>query len=172
MLDMSGRLDEAVALTRAAVDLDPENVLARRGLGRLYAFAGLPDSAVAQFERAFSIDSTIFGGRTNLMFGYAAAGRWDDVARQRALLARERVGNSPNYYRMMVSLVYGQTADAMTALERGVANREPLLGNMSLPCDPILDPLKADPRFAVLMAKLGARPCLPSRRWPIGPPPR
>jgi hypothetical protein len=105
MLDMSGRLDEAVALTRAAVDLDPENVLARRGLGRLYAFAGLPDSAVAQFERAFSIDSTIFGGRTNLMFGYAATGRWDDVARQRALLARERVGNSPNYYRMMVSLV-------------------------------------------------------------------
>ena len=73
---------------------------------------------------------------------------------------------------MMVALVYGDYGDAMTALERGVANREPLFSNMSLPCDPILDPLKADPRFPALMARLGARVCPASGRWPIGPPPR
>ena len=172
MLEMAHRFDEAIVEGRAAVELDPASALALRGLGRFYAFAGKRDSAVAQLERAFKIDSTIFGGRTNLIFGYAVAGRWDDVARHRALLAGEPTGNSPNYYTMMVALVYGDYGDAMTALERGVANREPLFSNMSLPCDPILDPLKADPRFPALMARLGARVCPASGRWPIGPPPR
>ena len=45
----------------------------------------------------------------------------------------------------------------------------------ALPCDPVFDRLKANPRFDVLMQRIGARTCPPSVNWPIrqpGSPPR
>jgi hypothetical protein len=66
-------------------------------------------------------------------------------------------------------LAFGETDAAMTALERGVAAREPLLGIVSLACDPLFDPLKSNPRFSPLVQRLGARVCPATGTWPIGP---
>ena len=136
-------------------------------------FAGKPDSAVAQLETALALDSTAFGARANLVFGYAAAGRWADATRQRLLAEREgERSNSANYYRVLVALAFGENAAAMAAFERGVSDREPLFSNVSLPCDPRFDPLKTDPRFTEVMRRVGGRACAPKVRWPIGPPPK
>ena len=172
LIFQSRQYESAVAEGKAALDLDPKNVLMLQGLGFSFAFNGMPDSAVAAFETAFRLNPAILGGRSNLVFGYAAAGRWNDAARQRALLQREAGGNSPNYHRMIGDLGFGEYDAAMTALERGVAAREALLGIMSVPCDPLFDPLKPDPRFAALMQRLGARACPATGRWPIEPPSR
>ena len=158
---------EAIAENKAALDLDPRAVIVHVALGFAYAFSGLPDSAVAAFETAVKLNPKLFGGRSNLVFGYAVAGRWTDVARQRALIEEEGSGNSPNYYQMIVDLSYGKYDAAMTALERGIANREPLYGVFSIPCDPLYDPLKSNPRFAALMQRLGARVCPPTGKWPV-----
>jgi tetratricopeptide (TPR) repeat protein len=163
--------DAAIATTKAAIDLDSGNVLAHQGLGFLFAFNNMPDSAVRQLETAFSLDSTLFGGRSNLVFGYAVAGRWTDASRQRALLEREVGGNSPNYYRMVAHLAFGEYDAAMGALERSAAAREPLLGLPSIGCDPIFDPLKPDPRLSALVQRLGARTCSAVSKWPIAPRP-
>lgn len=167
VLALAHHLDEGLAYSRAAVDLEPTGVLGRRGLAFGYTFSGMPDSALAAFQKAFSLDSMGFGGRANLMFGYAVAGRRDEAERQRAILQREPGGNSPDYRAVMVGLSFGDYDAAMTALQRGVANREPLFSNVSLPCDPLFDPLKASPRFARLMQQLGARTCPPLAVWPI-----
>jgi tetratricopeptide (TPR) repeat protein len=166
------RYDESIPLIRAVVEMDPRNVLVRQSLGFAFAFANMPDSAVHTLETAFALDSTLFGRRSNLVFAYAIAGRWNDASRQRALLAREVGVNSPNYYRMMASLAFGEYDAAMGALERGVADREPLFGIGSIPCDPLFDPLKSDRRFGALMQRLGARACPASGKWPIAPRPR
>jgi len=171
-LQMDHKYDAAIAATKIAIDLDPKSVLPHQGRAFMFAFNHMPDSAVREFETAFSLDSTEFGGRSNLVFGYAAAGRWKDADRQRALLEREPSGNSPNWHRMIVALAYGDYNTAMTALERGVAEREPLFGIPSIPCDPIFDPLKVNPRFEQLMRRLEVRTCPATTPWPIARPPR
>jgi hypothetical protein len=87
-------------------------------------------------------------------------------------IEREVGVNSPNYYRMIASLAFGEYDAAMAALERGIADREPLFGIPIIRCDPLFDPLKPDPRFAALMQRLGARACPSSGKWPIAPRPR
>jgi hypothetical protein len=105
------------------------------------------------------------------MFGYAAAGRWKDADAQRDQLERAQNDNSPNYRRMMLGLAYGNYDAAMTALERGVASREALFGIVSIPCDQLFDPLKSNPRFEILMRRLGARMCPAAGKWPVAKPP-
>ena len=172
ILAQSRQYDAAIATLKAALDLDPTNVLMHQGLGFMFAFNGMRDSAVRAFETAFRLDSTVWGGRSNLVFGYAVAGRWTDATRQRTLLAREPGGTSPNYRRMILGLAYGDFGGAMTALERGVGAREPLFGTFSIPCDPLFDPLKSNPRFSVVMQRLGARACPATGKWPIATSPR
>jgi len=171
-LQMDHQYDAAIATTRIAIDLDPKSVLPHQGIAFMFAFNNMPDSAVREFETAFALDSTVFGSRSNLVFGYAAAGRWKDADRQRALLEHDHGGNSPDWHRMIVDLAYGDGNGAMTALERGVAEREPLFGIPSIPCDPIFDPLKSNPRFEQLMRRLEVRTCAATTKWPIAKPPR
>jgi serine/threonine protein kinase/tetratricopeptide (TPR) repeat protein len=171
-LELLRRYDEAIVSIRVAVELHPKGVLGLQGLGFVFAFNNMPDSAVHAFEAAFALDSTLFGRRTNLIFGYAAAGRWADASRQRALLEREPPTNSPNYYRFVAQVAFGEYDAAMNSLERGVTAREPLFGILSIPCDPLFDPLQPNPRFAALVKRLGGRPCAVTTKWPIALPPK
>jgi eukaryotic-like serine/threonine-protein kinase len=171
VLGTARRFDEAISQTKAAIELAPKLMLPRRQLGLLFALNGMPDSAVAALEAAVKLDSAAFGGRSNLVFAYALAGRWNDVARQQALVDRDG-GNSRNYHALIAHLVYGEFDAAMTAVVRGVDEHDELMGAMSIPCDPLLDPLKANPRFAPLMERIGARACPATVKWPIAAPRR
>ena len=171
-LALSGRLNEGIDQVRGALALDPNEVILNRELGYLLGFAGQPDSALAHFEKAYRIDSTNFGGRSNLIFGYALTGRWSDARRERALLERSRGGHSTNYEHMTSDLAFGDYDKAMSDLERSVDAREPLLWITSVACDPTFDPLKSDARFNRVMARLGASPCPPRYKWPIRRPPQ
>jgi eukaryotic-like serine/threonine-protein kinase len=166
LLASSGQYAEAIRQANKVLELDPTSVLTLQELGFLYALTGHPDSSVAAFQRAFQSDSMFFG-RSTLVFGYAAAGRWKDADRERALVDRDRNGNSPHYQQMIVHLAYGEYADAMTSLERGVATFEPRYSSSSIACDPIYDPLKSNPRFASLMLRIGAVACPASASWPV-----
>jgi serine/threonine-protein kinase len=168
-LELSRQFDEAITNVKQAIALAPTNVLGHQGLGFLYVFTGKPDSAVFAFQKAFALDSVIYG-RNNLVFGYAAAGRWADARRERALVDKASGGNSPNYHRMIAHLAFSEFDEAMTSLERGVANHEALFSNVSIPCDPIYDPLKASPRFGRLMKTIGADACPAAGVWPISKP--
>jgi tetratricopeptide (TPR) repeat protein len=161
----TGQYDSAMVQVSQASDLDPQNGLPLRQLGFFNVFAGKPERAVAFFAKAFALNPRTFGGRSNLVFGYAAAGDRREALRQRALLQRELGGNSRNYQDLLAHLAFGEFDMAMGALERGVANREPLFSNLSLPCDALFDPLKRNPRFVALMRQIGAVACPPRGAW-------
>jgi serine/threonine-protein kinase len=164
LLASSGHYAEAITQGKKVLELDPGSVLPLQELGFLYALTGQPDSSLAEFQAAFKSDPKIFG-RSNLVFGYAAAGRWQDADRERALVDRDRTSNSPNYQQMIVHLAYGEYDAAMTSLERGVATFEPRFASSSIACDPSYDALKSSQRFASLMLRVGARACPASAKW-------
>jgi serine/threonine-protein kinase len=170
-LELAGQDEEAIGLTKASIRLDSLNVLPLQALGVLYAVAGRPDSAAKYLESAYRVGPALFFRRANLVFADAVAGRWDDAARQRTLMDREVLGNSPNFIRLVADLALGAYDTAMTELDRSVAAREPLAGVLSLSCDPLFNPLKANPRFGALMRRIGATACPPAGRWPIAPRP-
>ncbi|MEP6989940.1 MAG: protein kinase [bacterium] len=171
LLGMVHQYDDAIAETRSTLALDPGHVFAYRELGFLYAFTGQRDSALAQFETAYRIDPRNFGSGANLVFGYAQAGRWKDAERMRASIEGQGGGGSPNYAHALADLSFGQYDAAMTALEAAVDHGDPLLASLSLPCELMFDPLKANARFDVLMRRIGAHACPASGRWPIHAPP-
>ncbi|HVT38914.1 MAG TPA: protein kinase [Gemmatimonadaceae bacterium] len=161
--------------TSGILDLDAGANAVRfwyQAAGTAYLFAGKLDSATAAFEKAVHIDPTLGGGRIyHLLFGYAAAGRWKEAREQRALLEHERGGNSENFQRIFIHEAFGRMDSAMVDLERAVAAKEPLYLTVDFSCDPRFDPLKADPKFGVLMKRIGVTVCPASGRWPLATPP-
>jgi len=170
VLYMMGRYDDAIAAARASLDIDPRSVVVYQALGYYFAFNGMPDSAVTAFETGYRINPGLFFGRANLVFGYAAAGRWKDAARQRQIAEREPNVESPNLKRAVIDIAFGQYDAAAASIDRAITDREVLVGVASLACDPIFDPLKSNPRFALSMARIGSRPCPARARWPISMP--
>ena len=100
------------------------------------------------------------------MFAYAAAGRWKDADEQRRL-ALTTPGNSPEYYKAVSAIIYGDTDTAMAAAERGIRAHEPLWNSIWLACEPMFAPLRRRARFEALVKELGATMCAPDDRWPI-----
>jgi serine/threonine-protein kinase len=161
------RFRDAVDLTKQITELDTAAAPAYENEGEAYVFLGKPDSALTAFKQAFAVAKGAYGARGSLIFGYAAAGRWADVERERQLAKHDPPGNSPYLAKAFDEALSGRIDVAMTALEKSVANREPSLGSMSLSCDPLVDPLKASPRFAPLMQRLGIRICPALGTWPV-----
>ena len=166
VLRMAGQYDDAAAMCRTGLALDPRNVLLHEGLGYALLFALRQDSAVASFEKAVHLDSTMIASRANLVLGYAAAGRWKDAGRLRRTL-ENGTGHLSEYERTIIQIAYGEFDAATVSLDRAVANREGIISIKSIACDPMFNPLKGSARFAQLLRRLGATPCSSSERWPV-----
>ncbi len=165
------RFREVVDATPAILRVVPQSSIVYWNLAEAYAFLGKPDSAVTAVENMLRISGGDFGGYGIAMFVYASAGQWDKV-RENETMARRLGGNSPNYLHTLSGLVYGDYGAAMTALERGVAAREPVFNTVMITCEPMFAKLHSNPRFVALANRLGSRICPEASPWPIGPSPK
>lgn len=180
------RHDESVAVARRAVQLDPLSVQARRTLGDAMWWAGDWDGTVAEsykllemepndpwayynagyghamlgrneeaidaFSRAMELDPTDPNMPTGLAWGWAKAGQRDSAL---AVLAGvpEESGNLKE-----IAIVYGELGDldrAFALLDRAAVEAPGTIG--ALRTDHSADPLKADPRYDELLAKVGLK---------------
>jgi eukaryotic-like serine/threonine-protein kinase len=167
------RFREAENEARRILAIDSTFPLAISSLGLAQAFGGQPDSAVHTLERSIRLYPDLLVLRGRLLYAYAAAGRWDDVERMRAVLRRP--GGDP-------------TGGPLSAFADFVAgDREPLTRLVSTPaglrgyidllrptaegtgCNPLADPLWADEHFRAAMRGLGMQPCPQARPWPLTP---
>jgi eukaryotic-like serine/threonine-protein kinase len=154
-------------LARQADELEANNVLNMQNVIVDYVMLGRADSAEAVAKRLERIDPRSYGGRSLLAAAYAAAGQWARVDAQRAQWEREPRSSSHEYERIYFELVDGRIDAAMDALQRSVAAHEPLVLVNNIACDPLLDPLKQNPRYAAVVATLGATACPALGAWPI-----
>ncbi len=177
----SGRSEAAMTQIRAARALDPVSALVLSHMANVYLLSGLTDSALAEARRAFETDSNNI---TTLIHGvriYMAMNRPQDahalvmrmqptvttVGQQLAVSgdvtgARQylaQLDSRPPQWgdetkRALTYLGLGDTAKALTGLERATAARE-LWPMMAPPTDHTYDAIRHSARFHLLLDRVG-----------------
>ncbi len=152
-LMLAGRYDEAIAELKRGTDMFPSLGLHHSMLAYAYYAKGDLQAAVREQEIAQRMDSTVVLREGQLAFMYGAAGQRD---RAQALLnhLKERpAGQVTPYVFALAYLGVGDQDAAFREMEKAVDIKDPVLSSWSLPKDPTLRALRADPRWKDLMRK-------------------
>jgi len=176
-----GDCTAGIAALRRAVVLDPLNPRVFKTLGAAYLAARRYPEAIAAMRRALELSpgmSTVHGsiGDALLLQGrYAEAQReyalepsdWarlagqaivlrrlgDQAGARAALAALVAQGDSNAYQLAQVRAQWGDAAGALASLDLAIRLYD--AGVLTMKTDPLLDPLRADPRFAARLEKAG-----------------
>jgi TolB-like protein/DNA-binding winged helix-turn-helix (wHTH) protein/Flp pilus assembly protein TadD len=145
--------DQAIQQGRKALQLDPNYVRTHFWLGRVYSQKGMHREAIAASEKILEAmpDSTL--GLTEMAYSLAVAGQREE-ARQilRRLEERSRSDFVPSYNFAVIHLALNEEEAAMKYMQQAHENRDWAL--LVLAVEPRLDPLRKDPRFQEISAKL------------------
>jgi len=148
----SRQFDRVIEEANKLLELDRNSASGHRLLGGAYLLKGQYEQAIVELEKAVDRESGF--GLERLGCAYAAAGRKNDALKKIAELQSlaERKYIPPMWFaRIYVSL--GDKERAFEWLEKAYAGRDDALTHLKT--DPLLDSLRADPRFADLMRRVG-----------------
>ncbi|PYL02047.1 MAG: hypothetical protein DME31_10185, partial [Verrucomicrobia bacterium] len=150
----AGRSDEAIEQLSKAMELDPNSSWARTFLGRAYLLKGMQQRGIEELEKARHDgpdDAFVLG---LLGYGYAVTGRRADALK---ILQRfdemERHRYVSRAARVYVYAGLGDKDKAFEWLEKAYQERSDALAWFRQ--EPESKSLRTDPRFAVLMRKIG-----------------
>jgi len=154
VLQLAGRLDDALREFEEALALDANFSLAQALAGLAYMQKALPDRAIAAAQKARALS----GPRPDILalHGYilARAGRRDDAMKALEDLRRLNQPRRPSPFQ--VALIYVGLDDmdrAFEWLDKAVDAR-----NWETPmikANPIFEPIRSDPRFPALLRRIG-----------------
>ena len=147
------RYDEALAQSERTIELDPSFFYARQILGMVLLAKGELPGAIAEFEKGRQLS----GDPLHLALMVVAKTKMGDKnIAQQALAELDKVNPDRQglaYDRALVYVGVGNKEEAIRWLEQSYADRDG--ANLSwINVEPILDPLRGDPRFEALVQKV------------------
>jgi eukaryotic-like serine/threonine-protein kinase len=148
-------MDAAILAGRRAVELDSSLVVTRFFLGAIYLQAGKIADAVRELETANRIDPSSVITSGLLGYAYAKSGNTrgaQTIAKQLENSIGSVSGAAGAAARVYVGL--GDKAKALSLLERAVLDRDSFFSSDVLSAN-YWDPVRADPRFAGIVTKVG-----------------
>jgi Flp pilus assembly protein TadD len=154
-LYLARRYDEAIKQLRTTISTDPDYWYAHLWLGRAYARTGRFSEAIAELRTAQQLEGS---GNTEIESAlgraYADAGDRSEATKILNHL-RERMHGEFISAALLANLHIGlgQVDEAFVALAQAETEHSYYVGFWKV--DPDLDPLRADPRFAALLKKVG-----------------
>ncbi|MGH7731068.1 MAG: protein kinase domain-containing protein [Candidatus Eiseniibacteriota bacterium] len=147
------RYDEAIARYRRTLELDPGYFWARLNIGRTLQEMGRQEEAIRTLEEAHRDAGMSLEASPILAYAWAAAGERARVeAMLPAILERWRAGDVSPYSIGNIYAALGDRDQAFVWLERALEDRDRMM--TSLAVHPRLDPLRGDPRFGSLLARM------------------
>jgi len=158
-LMLSRRYDDAIAQLRSTIALDPNFAYAHWNLGEALYLKGESTGAIAEYEKAAPLDNDP-EIQALLARAYAETGK-----KQQALEILRKLNEISQHQFVrgyLFALIYIGLGDKTTAiqyLERCSQEHENIDLNW-IKVDPLLDPLRGDPRFEALAEKI-----LPAREF-------
>jgi TolB-like protein/DNA-binding winged helix-turn-helix (wHTH) protein/Tfp pilus assembly protein PilF len=152
-LYLAREYDRSIVQLRDTLELDPNNEWARVNLGQAYEQKGEVQLAIAEFQRAVEQSKSSPLSVSSLAHAYALSGNHAEteklLAQLQAMSKKQYV--SP-YYVAIVYVGLGKNEVAMDWLEKAYDDHSN--GLVFLKVEPELDPLRSNPRFLALQAKL------------------
>jgi serine/threonine-protein kinase len=152
----AGRIpDQAIAAGRRAIELDSALLVTRFMLGTVYLQANRVPDAIHELEMATRLDTTSTQTAGLLGYAYAKSGnteRATQIAKELEANIGHQGGAAAAGARIYIGL--GDDARALQLLDRAAAERDSFYSSESL-SESFFDPIRADPRFAALVAKVG-----------------
>jgi tetratricopeptide (TPR) repeat protein len=151
---MQRRSDEAIECYRKALEIEPNHFIAHWGIGMAYFKKGMIGEYVAACEKMRQFGAGISGTLGALGHAYAIAGRRPEAQK----LLEELLQAATQRYVSPTSIAFiylgmGEAEAAFEWLEKAVDERDgPIFG---LKVNPLYDDLRSDPRYLVLLRKLG-----------------
>jgi serine/threonine-protein kinase len=150
----AGEYDQAIKQCQKALELDPHCSPALGFLGVAYEQKGDYAVAIATFQKQRQINDIPLV-LSNLGYAYAVSGSHLEAQQMLdELQARLRQRPVPSEYIALIHIGLGQTEQAFAWLERSCDEHSVLLPGW-LNSDPRFDVLRADPRFAQLLRRVG-----------------
>jgi eukaryotic-like serine/threonine-protein kinase len=152
-LGAAGRDSEAVVRGKQAVELDPELGVARFMLGGVHLYAKRALDGIRELEIASSLGMSPATTQGMIGYAYAIAG---DRAKAQAIATQLQgsTGRGQASALARVFLGLGDIPQSLTWLERAVDRHESIFTVEPL-LSPMFAPLRGNPRFAALVARVG-----------------
>jgi len=152
----AGRADEGMASMQKALELDPNFSDASLVLARAYLAQGMYQQAISELEKV-----RMLNGKESLVLGalahvYARAGQREEALKLLGELKRieaEERGFVPPFGIIWAYAGLGDKEQAFAWLERAYEERADRI--VWLNSDPLLEPLRSDPRFLDLVRRVG-----------------
>jgi tetratricopeptide (TPR) repeat protein len=155
---LARQYDQAIEQQAKALELDPKYILAYYCRGVAYVKKSMYREAMAEFEKAVAISPDDAAALTGMGYGYAVMGRRSEaekvLARLNELSKREFIST------VWIAKIYsglGEKDKAFKALEVAYEDRS-LVSVAFIKTNPMLDPLRSDPRFAELLRRVNLPP--------------
>ncbi len=147
------RYAAAIEQLRKTVEMDPRFYYAHWNLGQALEVKGLVEEAIVEYQKAIALDDDPLSPGL-LAHLYAKLGKKDEA---RQLLERLREASQRRYVTpyifAIIHLGLGEKEQAIGFLERTYEDRDGY-NLVFIKVDPFLDPLRGDPRFEALVAKV------------------
>jgi TolB-like protein/Tfp pilus assembly protein PilF len=148
------RYGEAIAQLRQTLEIDPTFYYAHYTLGMALQVKGDLPAAIAEYTKAQQLTDNNLRARVLLTAAKAQSG--DKEAAVQMLAELEELSRNRNvraFWRALLHLSLGNREEAVRWLEQGVVGHEDMDVNF-IKVDPLLDPLRGDPRFEALVQKV------------------
>ena len=142
------RFPEGAAVARRAIKIAPERVQTRRILGYALILMDKPAEAAAEFGKLEPMDYRRLLGEAVL----AARAGSRSLALDKLRAMERRYGDAALYQYGEIRAQLGMFDEAIASLNRALQVRDPGMANIRV--DAFLDPLRNDPRFAGIEAKM------------------
>lgn len=154
ILHTMGRDVDALRVLLNAMELHPNDYYILRIILYTCKAAGRPDIAISAGEKAAAMTKNPLTALGLRAFAYIQAG---DIERAEAFLAEfdkhPIVDNASGYYRALALMLLGHHEKALTWLETTFSEGLGIAAIIN--GEPVFDPLRKEPRFQALVAKLG-----------------
>jgi TolB-like protein/tetratricopeptide (TPR) repeat protein len=143
------RYDEAEKAARRALELEPGRTNSHAALGWVLLELRRHEEALAEFEK----ETVGWQRMTGQALVFARTGR-PDLARAEMQKMHDLMGDAPSYQLAEISAQLGDVEGTFRWLKNARRVRDPGLPATAL-VDPLLDPVRKDPRFDALLRDIG-----------------
>jgi len=150
---MAHRYDEAITQLRKSLEMDPNHLGAHMALGATYEAKGAHEEAIKELQKANALVAKVTQVMSLLGHAYAASGnRAEALKILDELNEMAKTGYVSSWDLAVLYVGLGDKDRALEQLNKAYEDRAGWI--IALKSDPMMEPLRSDPRFAELVRKM------------------